>query len=451
MPLEESGKGKGKGKAGSLSNVVHNLVRAQYGLEASGSVPGHADNGTTDLDRHVAELLLLEAKEREARRAASTSAGAGGWRFSDDEDYSGGGAGQEFTSRTNKRFLKNVLRGVEDHNVALRRQQQQQQEGQQQQLLDRQRAKSAQSRKEELDAIRKRERGERERRRRTRASEDSHGSSRHRHPTPSKEEGDDDDGNDDARGRRESARTSSTSHAPSPHIAHDASRSTAATRLIGSSSGFAARTLAMGLGSALAAPSSRSTPDRDVNNPKLFSLAKQGIQDNTIQKDNRMSSLSSTASYKGKGRAEREEELAASSPPHRSPKARREEKGSYRRDGYDGREPYDERRERRPQYGSDDEHTSSRPRRRSRSRSRTRTEDRGSPSPHRRPRHRSQRDEEGIDGRSRSRRRHSTSPHEVRSRRTRSRETPARVGSEDARRAMDRKDGDVPTERQRKR
>lgn len=79
----------GPSKPGSLTNVVQSLVRAQYGLTAreasnsGASAPnGKAGESETDLDRHVAELLLKEAKEREERAKKEN---VGYWRLSDDE------------------------------------------------------------------------------------------------------------------------------------------------------------------------------------------------------------------------------------------------------------------------------------------------------------------------------------------------------------------------------
>lgn len=79
-------------KPGSLTNVVQSLVRAQYGLavrepsNSGASTPngskGVASETETDLDRHVAELLLKEAKEREERAKKEN---VGYWRLSDDE------------------------------------------------------------------------------------------------------------------------------------------------------------------------------------------------------------------------------------------------------------------------------------------------------------------------------------------------------------------------------
>ena len=49
----------------SLSFVVSSLVRAQMGA----AVPATVDDG--DLDRHVAELIMKEAKEKASKYAAS--------------------------------------------------------------------------------------------------------------------------------------------------------------------------------------------------------------------------------------------------------------------------------------------------------------------------------------------------------------------------------------------
>lgn len=112
MSRQSTTSGLNSPRGGSLSSAVSSLVRAQYGLTSQ------SDSGAsnTDLDKHVAELLLQEAREREARSKASNSATA--WSFSDEEDGSGG---KQFKTKTNKRFLKNILKGVEDHNAPLRR------------------------------------------------------------------------------------------------------------------------------------------------------------------------------------------------------------------------------------------------------------------------------------------------------------------------------------------
>lgn len=105
-----SSSGLSKNSNGSLTSAVSSLVRAQYGLQSQ-STPS-ADT-TTDLDKHVAELLLLEAKEKEARLKNSNTQ----WYFSDDDEDNG----KQYQSKTNKRFLKNMLKGVEEHNAPLRR------------------------------------------------------------------------------------------------------------------------------------------------------------------------------------------------------------------------------------------------------------------------------------------------------------------------------------------
>ena len=58
-----------------LSSAVSSLVRAQYGLSA------REDKGDsqTDLDKHVADLLLKEAADREVRAKAT---GSHAWSFS---------------------------------------------------------------------------------------------------------------------------------------------------------------------------------------------------------------------------------------------------------------------------------------------------------------------------------------------------------------------------------
>lgn len=64
---------------GSLSSVVSSLMRAQYGLTSKEDTTSTTE---TDLDRHVAELLLQEAKERQERAKKD---GKVDWTFSDDE------------------------------------------------------------------------------------------------------------------------------------------------------------------------------------------------------------------------------------------------------------------------------------------------------------------------------------------------------------------------------
>ncbi|KAL7009705.1 hypothetical protein EMMF5_000613 [Cystobasidiomycetes sp. EMM_F5] len=132
---------------GSLSKVVSSLVRAQYGLAGSTTPDNDA---STDLDRHVADLLLQEAKDREdrAKRDASYSS----WRWSDDEDAAG--KQQQYQSKTNKRFLNKLIKGVEDYNEPLRRREDV--------LLVN--GKAPRKTQAELDAIRQRDREQREKR-----------------------------------------------------------------------------------------------------------------------------------------------------------------------------------------------------------------------------------------------------------------------------------------------
>lgn len=133
MSRQSTTSGTNSPRGGSLSSAVSSLVRAQYGLAGR----SEAGEPSTDLDKHVADLLLQEAREREARAKASNSTTA--WSFSDDEDGEGG---KQYKNKTNKRFLKNILKGVEDHNAPLRRKEE----------------------RESLDEIRKREREAREKR-----------------------------------------------------------------------------------------------------------------------------------------------------------------------------------------------------------------------------------------------------------------------------------------------
>lgn len=205
--MSRSGLNSGTNKAvgtGSLSAAVSSLVRAQYGL------PGAATQAetTTDLDKHVADLLLLEAKEREARSKASNSLTS--WYFSDDED-GGSGEGKQYKTKTNKRFLKNILRGVEEHNAPLRRR-----EG-----------------SDTLEEIRARERKARESRLGVRDSE--------------------------RLGKRDGSVTS-----PSSSNAAAATAPTSSSRGRNTGPGFAARMLANGLSGALSARESRTREDRQI-------------------------------------------------------------------------------------------------------------------------------------------------------------------------------------------
>lgn len=81
--MSRSGSSKPAGSSAStsasLSNVVSSLVRAQHGLTAREGLESE-----TDLDRHVADLLLKDAKAREERAAREK---ASYWRLSDDEGW----------------------------------------------------------------------------------------------------------------------------------------------------------------------------------------------------------------------------------------------------------------------------------------------------------------------------------------------------------------------------
>ncbi|TFY50213.1 hypothetical protein EVG20_g11653 [Dentipellis fragilis] len=89
----------------SLSSVVSDLVRAQMGA----SVPGSITND--DLDRHVAELILKEAKqkaERYGKEGVKAFLPQAGWSESN-------------APRTNKRFLSSIIRSTDDHNKTILR------------------------------------------------------------------------------------------------------------------------------------------------------------------------------------------------------------------------------------------------------------------------------------------------------------------------------------------
>ncbi|KAF7303142.1 hypothetical protein MKEN_01277900 [Mycena kentingensis (nom. inval.)] len=86
----------------SLSSIVDGLVRAQYGA---------AEEATEEeLDKHVADLILKEAKKKaEAFSQTGIRAYLGG---------GGGGAGAEPSNapKTNKRFLTSIIKSTDDHN-----------------------------------------------------------------------------------------------------------------------------------------------------------------------------------------------------------------------------------------------------------------------------------------------------------------------------------------------
>ncbi|KIM70014.1 hypothetical protein SCLCIDRAFT_1207277 [Scleroderma citrinum Foug A] len=87
----------------SLSAVVSNLVRASMGSSVPAAVPDE------DLDKHVAELILKEAKQKA-------------------ESYAKFGVQAYFPTtpdpnapRTNKRFLSSIIRSTDDHNKTILR------------------------------------------------------------------------------------------------------------------------------------------------------------------------------------------------------------------------------------------------------------------------------------------------------------------------------------------
>ncbi|KAI0714627.1 hypothetical protein C8Q76DRAFT_795486 [Earliella scabrosa] len=87
----------------SLSSVVSNLVRAQMG---SSVAPTVTDD---DLDRHVAELILKEAKQK-AQRYRQDGIRAYLARNNDSN-----------APKPNKRFLSSIIRSTDDHNKSILR------------------------------------------------------------------------------------------------------------------------------------------------------------------------------------------------------------------------------------------------------------------------------------------------------------------------------------------
>ncbi|EIN14254.1 hypothetical protein PUNSTDRAFT_123873 [Punctularia strigosozonata HHB-11173 SS5] len=86
----------------SLSSVVSDLVRAQMGS----SVPSTVSD--EDLDRHVAELILKEARQKADRYATSGIAA-----YLPQKDSN--------APKTNKRFLSSIIRSTDDHNRTILR------------------------------------------------------------------------------------------------------------------------------------------------------------------------------------------------------------------------------------------------------------------------------------------------------------------------------------------
>ncbi|KAJ7492293.1 hypothetical protein FB451DRAFT_1217751 [Mycena latifolia] len=85
----------------SLSSVVSNLVRASMGTSVSQVTDA-------DLDKHVAELILKEAKKKAERF------GQDGIRA-----YLRSGIADSNAPRTNKRFLSSIIRSTDDHNKTI--------------------------------------------------------------------------------------------------------------------------------------------------------------------------------------------------------------------------------------------------------------------------------------------------------------------------------------------
>ncbi|KAF8807883.1 hypothetical protein BYT27DRAFT_7338509 [Phlegmacium glaucopus] len=83
----------------SLSSVVSNLVRASMGTSISNMVTDD------DLDRHVAELIVKEAKKKAERY------GQQGIRA-----YISSNLAESNAPRTNKRFLTSIIKSTDDHN-----------------------------------------------------------------------------------------------------------------------------------------------------------------------------------------------------------------------------------------------------------------------------------------------------------------------------------------------
>ncbi|PPQ99537.1 hypothetical protein CVT24_005327 [Panaeolus cyanescens] len=88
----------------SFSSVVSNLVRASMGAAVSPTVPDD------DLDRHVAELILREAKKKAERY------GEQGVRAYVSNNLSDSNA-----PRPNKRFLTSIIKSTDEHNKSVLR------------------------------------------------------------------------------------------------------------------------------------------------------------------------------------------------------------------------------------------------------------------------------------------------------------------------------------------
>ncbi|KAJ8453916.1 hypothetical protein ONZ45_g19513 [Pleurotus djamor] len=88
----------------SLSSVVSNLVRAQMGTSVTSSVTDE------DLDKHVAELILKEAKKKAEKYSQH---GIRAYLRNNIVDSN--------APKTNKRFLTSIIRSTDDHNKTVLR------------------------------------------------------------------------------------------------------------------------------------------------------------------------------------------------------------------------------------------------------------------------------------------------------------------------------------------
>lgn len=108
----------------SLSSVVSTLVRASMGTAVSSTVTDE------DLDRHVADLILKEAKQKAERygqdgiRAYLQDSGAY-VRFTYIKQFWVLMVGNSFRDsnapKANKKFLSSIIRSTDDHNKTVLR------------------------------------------------------------------------------------------------------------------------------------------------------------------------------------------------------------------------------------------------------------------------------------------------------------------------------------------
>ncbi|KAG8901859.1 hypothetical protein FRB99_005036 [Tulasnella sp. 403] len=88
----------------SLSSVVSSLVRASMGSSVPANVPD------ADLDRHVTDLILNEAKQQEEKYLGKDGIRA----YRPDT-----GLSESSLPKTNKRFLTSIIKNVDDHNASV--------------------------------------------------------------------------------------------------------------------------------------------------------------------------------------------------------------------------------------------------------------------------------------------------------------------------------------------